>query len=140
MIRIAPGILLDDTAIEVSFIQSGGPGGQNVNKVSTAAQLRFDPSTGGYDEAYLARLRLLAGQRMTTEGVVVITARRFRTQDRNREDAMERLVDLLRQAAHRPKSRRPTRPTKASKERRLTGKAVRGKTKRERQAPRDGDQ
>ncbi len=120
VIRIAPGIAIDESEIEETFIRSSGPGGQNVNKLSTAVPLRFDvrhsPSLPG---AVRVRLERLAGRRMTTEGVLVITAQRHRTQPRNREDALERLVDLIRLAAVAPVKRRPTKPTVASRQRRL---------------------
>lgn len=131
MIEIAPGVALDEREIEVSYILASGPGGQNVNKVATAAQLRFDArrSPALSDEA-LARLEVLAGSRMTSDGVIVITARRFRTQIRNREDAIERLAELIRAALHRPAARRPTRPSRGARERRMEEKGRRGAIKR----------
>ena len=130
MIRVTDTISIDESEIEESFVRSSGPGGQNVNKLSTAVQLRFDvrhsPSLPG-DVRH--RLEVLAGRRLTREGVIVITAQQHRTQERNRQDAIDRLVELIRQAAVRPKPRRPTRPTKASKVRRLEGKKRRGKVK-----------
>jgi len=128
---ILPALGIPPSALALSFIRASGPGGQNVNKVATAAQLRFDAAgSGALTPAELARLRRLAGRRMTAAGVVVITARRFRTQERNREDAIERLADLLRAARTPPRTRRPTRPGKAARERRLTEKKRRGETKR----------
>jgi ribosome-associated protein len=127
MIPITPHISIDEREIDESFVRSSGPGGQNVNKLSTAVQLRFDvrnsPSLPGDVRERLTRL---AGSRMTNDGVLVIIAQRHRTQGRNREDALDRLVELIRQAAVRPVKRRPTRPTKASRERRIEGKKRRG--------------
>ena len=120
-----------ESEIFESFVRSSGPGGQNVNKVATAVQLRFDARhSPSVTEPVRARLEKLAGARLTREGVVVIFADRFRTQERNRADALERLLALIRRAAVEPKPRRPTRPTKASKERRLKGKSERGEVKR----------
>jgi ribosome-associated protein len=127
MIPITPHISIDEREIDESFVRSSGPGGQNVNKLSTAVQVRFDvrnsPSLPGDVRERLTRL---AGSRMTNDGVLVIIAQRHRTQGRNREDALDRLVELIRQAAVRPVKRRPTRPTKASRERRIEGKKRRG--------------
>jgi ribosome-associated protein len=123
MIRITPSIAIDESEIEESFIRSSGPGGQNVNKLATAVQLRFDVRhSPSLSDEVRARLDRLAGRRLTRDGVLVITAQRHRTQERNRQDARERLIDLIRQAAVAPVKRRPTRPTKASRERRLEGK------------------
>ena len=127
MIPITPHISIEEREIDESFVRASGPGGQNVNKLSTAVQLRFDvrnsPSLPGDVRDRLTRL---AGSRMTNDGVIVIIAQRHRTQGRNREDALDRLVELIRQAAVRPVKRRPTRPTKASRERRIEGKKRRG--------------
>ena len=140
MITVTRSIVLDEREITESFVRASGPGGQNVNKVSTAVELRFDavrsPALSG---AVLERLRVLAGRRMTQDGVLVIDAQRFRSQERNRADALDRLVTLIRQAAIAPKTRRATRPTLASKVRRLDGKSVRGRVKAARAMPRGDD-
>jgi ribosome-associated protein len=130
MIPVTDEIALDEREIEESFVRASGPGGQNVNKVSSAVQLRFNvaasPSLPG---PVRARLRGLAGRRLTQDGVLVITAQRFRSQDQNRQDALERLITLIRQAAVRPTPRRKTRPTLASKRRRLEAKGRRSEVK-----------
>lgn len=135
MIRVTPHITIDEREIEESFVRASGPGGQNVNKLSTAVQLRFDvrhsPSLPG---DVRARLERLAGARLTRDGVLVINAQRHRTQGRNRDDALGRLIDLIQQAAVVPIKRRATRPTKASRERRIEGKKRRGGVKRLRRA------
>lgn len=130
MIPITSHIAIDESELSESFIRASGPGGQNVNKLSTAVQLRFDVRRSpSLPSEVRARLERIAGRRMTREGVLVITAQRFRTQERNREDALERLVELIRAATVRPVIRRPTRPTLASKARRLEGKKRRGDVK-----------
>lgn len=131
MIRVNPQIELDPREIREVFVRASGPGGQNVNKVSTAVQLRFDVAESpSLPEPVRERLVVLAGRRLTQDGVLIIEAERYRSQRRNREDALQRLVDLIRAAAEVETPRRPTRPTLASKKRRLDGKQRRGETKR----------
>jgi ribosome-associated protein len=131
MIRVTAHISIDERELEESFIRSSGPGGQNVNKLATAVQLRFDVRhSPSLPNDVRARLESLAGRRLTRDGVLVITAQRHRTQERNRQDALDRLIELIRQAAVRPVPRRPTRPTKGSRERRIESKKRRGGVKR----------
>jgi ribosome-associated protein len=130
MIRVTATISIGDDEIAESFVRASGPGGQNVNKLATAVQLRFDVrGSPSLPRDVAARLERLAGARLTQDGVLVITAQRHRTQARNRQDALERLVDLIRRAAIAPVPRRPTRPTAASRERRIAGKKLRGRVK-----------
>jgi ribosome-associated protein len=131
MIQVTPRIALDDSEIVEHFIRAGGPGGQNVNKVATAVQLRFDvDASPALDTETRQRLKSLAGRRLNRAGVLVITAERFRTRERNREDALARLVELIGRAAERPKPRRPTRPSAASRARHQESKARRAQLKR----------
>jgi ribosome-associated protein len=135
MIRVNAQISIEEREIEESFVRASGPGGQNVNKLSTAVQLRFDVrGSPSLPAEVRARLERLAGARLTRDGVLVITAQRHRTQARNRDDALERLLELIRQAAVAPVKRRPTKPTKASRERRIEGKKRRAGIKRLRRA------
>jgi len=133
-IRVTDTIVLDETEFEESFVRSSGPGGQNVNKLSTAVQLRFDVRRSpSLPNDVAVRLMRAAGSRLTNEGVLVIVAQRHRTQERNRADARERLVEMIREAATPPKPRRATKPTKASKQRRLETKKRRSGIKSLRQ-------
>jgi ribosome-associated protein len=135
-LTVTPRIRLAESELEERFIAAAGPGGQNVNKVATAVQLRFDAARSpALSPAILARLATLAGRRMTAQGVVLIAANRFRTQERNRADARERLVELIQAAAVAPVFRVKTRPTRGSKERRLDAKGVRADVKRGRARP-----
>jgi ribosome-associated protein len=130
MIRITDSLTIDEDAIVWNFVRASGPGGQNVNKVSTAAELRFDIASASLPEDLKLRLRTVAGRQLTQDGTLVITAQETRSQERNREIALRKLIEMLRKAAHRPKRRIATRPTKASKTRRLDEKSKHSKTKK----------
>lgn len=131
MITVTPFITLDESELRESFLRAGGPGGQNVNKVETAVQLRFDVAgSPSLPDWVKARLRTLAGKRLTAEGVLVITAQRHRSQERNREDARDRLVELIQRAARRDPPRRATKPTYSSKLERMEKKSVRSTVKK----------
>ena len=134
MIEITPSVQIDERELRIDFIRSSGPGGQNVNKVATAVQLRFDVRGSSLPEEVKERLTRLAGSRMTSDGVLVIEAKRFRTQEQNREDAIQRFVDLVRKSLVKPKARKKTKPTPAAKEERLKGKKRRGEIKKIRQS------
>jgi len=137
-VEIVPGVTLADSELEVTYILASGPGGQNVNKVATAAQLRFDAANSpALPERIRRRLIELAGSRATRDGTIVMTGRRFRTQIRNREDVIERLAALIREASERQAFRVATRPGRAAKQRRLDGKAHRSTTKRNRRVRAD---
>ena len=139
MLNITPSIVIDENEIQLDFIRASGPGGQYVNKAATAVQLRFDVHNSPSLPADVRqRLMRLAGSRMTEEGTLIITAQRFRSQERNRQDAVDRLAALIRKAAEKPKLRRKTKPSLAAKQRRLDAKRRRGKTKRLRR-PISGD-
>jgi ribosome-associated protein len=131
MLEITQSIAIDESELDVQFVRASGPGGQNVNKVATAVQLRFDVANSpSLPDDVRERLKRLAGKRITEQGILMISARRFRTQERNRKDAIDRLVALIQQAAQPPKTRRKTRPTAASKRRRLEKKRRRSELKR----------
>lgn len=136
MIHIAPGMVLDERELELRFVRARGPGGQNVNKVSSAVELRFDArSSTVIPPDMMERLERLAGNRMTDEGIIIIQADSHRTQTANRRDAIGRLTELLRAAAHRPLTRKPTKATYGSKRRRLESKQRRSTTKTLRRPP-----
>jgi ribosome-associated protein len=133
MIEITSSFSIDESELQFAFVRSSGPGGQNVNKVATAAQLRFDLHRSTLPPEVKERPRHMAANKITTEGELVIEAKRFRTQEQNREDALNRLVELLRRAFEKPKPRRKTKPTAASQQRRLKQKKQRGEIKKSRQ-------
>lgn len=129
-VEVTPDLTLPDSDLSVSFVRASGPGGQNVNKIASAVQLRFDlAGTAALEEPVKLRLRALAGRRVTDDGAILIIARNHRTQEQNRREAQERLADLVRRALIEPKTRKPTRPTRASKERRLDSKNRTRRTK-----------
>jgi len=141
MIRITPTVAIDETEIHLTFVHASGPGGQNVNKTATAVQLRFDVANSpSLPDNVRQRLIRLAGKRMTQDDVLVIDARRFRTQEQNRRDALDRLIELVRTAAEKPKRRRKTRPTLASRRRRLEAKRRRSEIKRMRRPMHDPEE
>lgn len=140
MIRVTRTLGINEGEIRLRFVRASGPGGQKLNKVATAVQLRFDVAKSpSLPEDVRQRLIKLAGRRITSAGILVIDARRFRTQERNRQDAVDRLVALIRRATHRPKPRRKTRPSKAAKARRLSDKRHRRETKQLRRTISDTD-
>jgi len=132
MLEVTPTIVIPEHELDERFVRASGPGGQNVNKVATAVELRFNVSASSLADDVKSRLRRLAGKRMSTDGVLLIDSREHRTQARNREAARARLVTLLQQAAVRPKPRTKTRPTKAARERRLVAKVQRARVKAQR--------
>jgi ribosome-associated protein len=135
MIQITPSFSIDESELQFAFVRASGPGGQNVNKVATAAQLRFDVEHSLLPEDVKERLKHIAGNKITGEGELLIEAKKFRTQEQNREDALNRFIELVQRAFKKPKARKKTKPTAASKEKRLKAKKVRGEVKKMRQNP-----
>jgi ribosome-associated protein len=133
MIEITPSFSIDESEVQFAFVRASGPGGQNVNKVATAVQLRFDVAHSLLPEEVKARLRHMAGNKITSEDELLIEAKKFRTQEHNREDALKRFVELLQRAFKKPKARQKTKPTQASKQKRLKEKKQRGEIKKMRQ-------
>src|SRR6187431_1246565 len=129
MLEVSPGLVIEESELQERFVRASGPGGQNVNKVATAVELRFDIPASSLPVDVKARLMALAGSRLTSDGILVIDSREHRTQAQNREAARERLIELVRQAAVRPKRRRRTRPTRESRERRIRSKTRRARVK-----------
>ena len=134
MLQITPNIKISENELHFDYIRASGPGGQNVNKVATAVQLRFDIFASSLPEKVKVRLIRLAGKRMTREGILVIEAKQFRTQEQNREDAIRRFANLVRRSLMKPKPRKKTKPTKASREERIKAKKKRGDIKKSRQS------
>lgn len=134
MIEITPSFSVDESELQFAFVRASGPGGQNVNKVATAVQLRFDVGHSSLPDEVKERLKHIAGNKITSDGELLIEAKKFRTQEQNREDAVRRFIDLLQRAFQKPKRRRKTKPTAQSKERRLKEKKVRGEIKKIRQS------
>ena len=134
MLEITPSLQIDERELQIDFMRASGPGGQNVNKVATAVQLRFDVRAASLPEEVKERLTHLAGKRITREGILVIEAKRFRTQEQNREDAIQRFIELIRRSLAKPKARKKTKPTQASKEERLKEKKRRAEIKKMRQS------
>jgi ribosome-associated protein len=132
MIQISPSIHIRENELRFDYVRASGPGGQNVNKVATAAQLRFDVTASSLTEEVKSRLIHLAGKRVTDEGILLIEAKQFRAQEQNREDAIQRLIALVKKALVKPKPRKKTKPTKAAKEKRLESKKRRGEVKKRR--------
>jgi ribosome-associated protein len=140
MIQITPSLAIDESEISEEFVRASGPGGQNVNKVASAVQLRFNVAhSPSLPEGVRRRLRQLAGKRMTADGELILVASESRSQLENRAAALQQLVDLIRRATIQPKARRPSKPTAASRERRLAGKHQHSATKRQRRAPSEGE-
>lgn len=134
MIQITPSLSINESELQLAFIRASGPGGQNINKVATAVQLRFDLEHSSLPQEVKARLKHIAGNKITADGELLIEARKFRTQEQNREDALNRFIDLIQRALQKPKPRRNTKPTAASKEKRLREKKARAEVKKIRQS------